>query len=167
MKRIALVLAILGAVSACRDEAGKIFELSGRVFIFNPRLAEATYVVTLRPLETVTNAKTAIATFEDPAGGEPIRVEKAIWPKAPKLALESPPVFCIVKDRPYSVTIDITDEAGRSLQRIETTITSTLDQTVMPDRPLVVGPAYDPNPELKGNPAGKIEGGAVSCPPRG
>jgi len=167
MKRIALVLAIVATVSACRDEQGKIFELSGRVFIFNPRLAEATYVVTLRPLEAVSNAKTAIATFEDPAGGAPIRVERKIWPNATKVALESPPVFCIVKDRPYAVTIEIVDENGASLQRIDTTITSTLDQTVMPDRPLVVGPAYDPNPELKGDPAGKIEGGGATCPSSG
>jgi hypothetical protein len=167
MKRIALVLAIMAAVSACRDHQGKLFELSGRVFIFNPRLAEAIYVVTLRPLEAASNAKTAIATFEDPAGGRSIRVERKIWPNATKVALESPPVFCIVKDRPYAVKIEIVDESGVALQHIDTTITSTLDQTIMPDRPLVVGPAYDPNPELKGNPAGKIEGEGSHCPSRG
>lgn len=166
MKRIMLVLAVLGALSACRDDARKLFEISGRVFIFNPRLAQATYVVTLRKLNAASEAAVAIASFEDPAGSDPIRVEQKIRPDAPKVALESPPVFCIVKDRPYAVKIEIVDVRGAVLQAMETTITSTLDSSILPDKPLVVGPAYDPNPELNGDPAGKIEGGGHACPPR-
>ena len=30
---------------------------------------------------------------------------------------------------------------------------------MLPDRPLVVGPVYTPNPELAGHPDGKLAGG--------
>ena len=52
-------------------------------------------------------------------------------------------------------------------QTIDTTITSSLDQTILPDRPLVVGPVYTPNPDLAGHPDGKLpEGTGVACPPQ-
>ena len=35
---------------------------------------------------------------------------------------------------------------------------SSQDQSMLPDRPLVVGPLYTPNPELAGHPDGKLPG---------
>lgn len=166
MKRALVVPALIAALAACRNEAGELFELSGRVFVFNPRVATATYVVTLRTLERAPEGAVAVAEFEDPAGGAPIVAEQKIWPGAAKVALESPPVYCIVKDRHYGVAIRIVAADGVVLQRLETTIVSTLDQSVMPDKPLVVGPAYDPNPDVAGRPDGKV-GGGPACPARG
>lgn len=163
MKRVVAFALTLLALAACRDERQGPFELTGRVFIFNPRVATATYVVTLRPLAAVAEGARAVAEFEDPAGGPAIVVTQKVWPNAVKLALESPPVFCIVKDRPYRVAIRIEDAAGMALQRIETTLVSTLDQSVMPDRPLVTGPAYDPNPELAGRADGKVGDESRAC----
>lgn len=163
MKRWPALLFVLLALVACREETAGPFELSGRVFIFNPRLATATYVVTLRPVAVTGEAVRAIAEFEDPAGGAAIVVEQTIWPKAEKLALESPPVFCIVKDRSYGVAIRIENAAGDTLQRIDTSLLSTLDQSVLPDKPLVVGPAYQPNPELAAE-AGGPAAPARTCP---
>lgn len=165
MRRTVLLLTLLTTLGACRDDDRKAFELSGRVFIFNPRLAEATYVITLRPLGAEPRAAKAAAVFENPAGGDAIRVEQKIWPKATKVTLESPPVFCIVKDREYRVSISVLDDRGAVLQTIDTTVMSTLDQSVLPDRPLVIGPAYDANPELEGNAAGKLPGVRAPCRP--
>lgn len=162
MKKWPALFLVFLTVAACREETVGPFELSGRVFIFNPRLATATYVVTLRPVAGTGEAVRAIAEFEDPAGGAAIVVEQKIWPKAEKLALESPPVFCIAKDRAYRVAIRIENATGDVLQRIDTSLLSTLDQSVLPDKPLVVGPAYQPNPDLD-NGAGDV---ARACPPR-
>lgn len=164
MKKIPIVFALLLAAAGCRD-ASSLYELTGRVFIFNPRLATATYVVTLRPLTPTPEGARAVAEFEDPAGGAPIVVAQKIWPKSEKVALESPPVLCIAKDRPYKVSIRIEAADGAVLQRLATTIVSSLDQSILPDKPLVTGPAYDPNPEVAGHPDGKI-GGGPACPPR-
>jgi hypothetical protein len=72
------------------------------------------------------------------------------------VTLESPPLTCVVKDKPYAVAIAIEAADGKVVQKLETTITSTLDQSILPDRPLVVGPVYELNEELAGHPDGRL-----------
>jgi hypothetical protein len=64
----------------------------------------------------------------------------------------------VVKDKPYSVSIRIEDASGTLLQAIDTTMTSSEDQTMLPDRPLVIGPNYELNADLAGHPDGKLPG---------
>jgi hypothetical protein len=163
---LALALALIGA-SACRDsgDEGEFFRLDGKIFVFNYRVATATYLVNLAPLRPVEEGQFAVVSFEDPAGGGDIVVRKKIWPKLPKTTIESPPLRCVVKDRPYKVSIRIEGPDGSVLQTIDTTMASSEDQTLLPDRPLVVGPLYTPNPELVGHPDGKLpDSGLPPCP---
>ena len=74
------------------------------------------------------------------------------------MTLESPPLTCVVKDKPYAVSIRIEGADGTLLQTIETTMTSSRDQSILPDRPLVVGPVYELNQELAGHADGKLPG---------
>lgn len=170
-RSLALATAVLLlALGACRDESrpGKLFAISGKLFVFNYRVATATYLVTLKPLGPVEDGQTAVASFEDPAGGQPIVVRQRIWPKLDKAVLESPPLRCVRKDHPYAVTIRIEGPDAAVRQEIATTITSNLDQDVLPDRPLVVGPVYTPNPDLQGRPDGKLDvTNEAGCPGRG
>jgi hypothetical protein len=115
-------------------------------------------------LRPVGNGEVAIASFEDPAGGAPIEVREKIWPNTAKTTINTPPLRCIVKDKPYRISIRIIDAAGKDKQVIETTIKSSEDQSDLPDRPLVVGPLYTPNPELAGHPDGKLPGAMPPCP---
>ena len=146
------------ALGGCRDEGGEgqYFALSGKLFEFNYRLATATYVVTLNPLQPMDGTQTAVGTFENPAGGDPIVVRQKVWPKLTHVTLESPPLTCVVKGKPYAVAIAIEGADGKVVQKLETTITSTLDQSVLPDRPLVVGPVYELNKDLAGHPDGRL-----------
>ncbi|EHK57873.1 hypothetical protein [Allomesorhizobium alhagi] len=170
-KRASLTLALpffaALALGACRDTGaeGEYFEIAGKLFVFNYRVATATYLVNLRPLQPLREGETAVASFEDPAGGEPIVVRQKIWPKLEKTTIESPPLRCVVKDRPYQVSIRIEGADGRVMQTIETTMTSSENQSLLPDRPLVLGPAYTPNPDRAGRPDGKLPGGdSEPCP---
>jgi hypothetical protein len=169
-KRIATGAALaLLALAACRESGGEgeLFQISGKLFVFNYRVATATYLVTLAPLQPMRDGQTAVAMFEDPAGGPAIELRQKIWPKLDKVTLESPPLRCVVKDRPYAVSIAIEGPDGGVLQTIKTTMISSENQDLLPDRPLVVGPAYTPNPELVGHPDGKLPGGTgEACPPR-
>lgn len=151
------LLAVLG-VSACRDSGGEgeYFALDGKLFVFNYRIATATYLVNLVPIKPVEEGQTAVASFENPAGGEAIVVRKKIWPNLAKTTIESPPLRCVVKDRPYKVTITIEGPDGATRQTIETEMASTQDQSILPDLPLVVGDGYMPNPALAGNRGGKL-----------
>jgi len=165
----ALAALLLVAVGGCRESDGEaeLFAISSKLFVFNYRVATATYLVNLTPLQPVGEGETAVARFENPAGGKPLVVRQKIWPKLAKTTIESPPLSCVVKDRPYTVTIEIEASDGTVRQRIETTMTSSEDQTLLPDAPLVVGPVYTPNPEMAGHPDGKLPGGTgVECPPR-
>ena len=168
--RASLPLIILAglALSACRDSGGEgeYFRLDGKIFVFNYRVATATYLVNIVPLQSVREGDTAVVSFEDPAGGEPLVVRQKIWPKLVKTTIESPPLRCVVKDRPYTVTIRIEGADGGVRQTIETTMASSEDQTLLPDAPLVVGPLYTPNPDLAGRPDGKLPPGSMPpCPP--
>lgn len=169
--RIRLTATLLAALAlcACREsgKAGDYFAVSGRLFEFNYRMAVATYVVTLDPLKPMQEGQMAVASFENPAGGAPIVVRQKIWPKLPHVTLESPPLACVVKNRPYAVAIRIEDVGGGVLQTLDTTVTSSLDESILPDRPLVIGPEYELNPDLKGHPNGKLPGEPrPKCPAR-
>jgi hypothetical protein len=158
--RAFLVFALLGilTVSACRESGGEseYFAIDGKIFVFNYRVATATYLVNLVPLKPVEAGQTAVASFENPAGGEPLVVRQKIWPKMAKTTIESPALRCVVKGKPYAVSIKIEGPDGTVRQTLETTLASKDDQSILPDKPLVVGPLYTPNPELAGHPDGKL-----------
>ncbi len=74
-----LAAAVLGA---CRDSGKEqLFAISGKLFEFNYRLGIATYVITLNPLRPMGEGQVAVASFQNPAGGDPIIVDQKIWPK--------------------------------------------------------------------------------------
>jgi len=152
------------ALGACRD-SGKLFELSSRLMVFNYREAKVTYLMNLTPIQPIGERQVAVTTFENPAGGEPLVVRQKLFPEHKKVTIESPPLECVVKDRPYKVGIRIEKEDGTLLQSIDTTMISSQDQNMLPDKPLVIGPGYQRNPVLAGHPDGKLPGGrGVACP---
>ena len=118
---LTLLLLGLSSVSACRDTGreGEFFEIAGKLFVFNYRVATATYLVNLVPLQPVEEGQTAVATFEDPAGGSDIVVRQKIWPKLPKTVIESPPLRCVAKNRPYKVSIRI-ETADGTVRQVRT-----------------------------------------------
>ena len=165
MNRAASFLLTLALAAGCREVPPDAYvELTGKIFVFNYRVATATYVITLGKLRTIPEGALVETRFDNPRGGDPLTLTEKIWPKLEKIAIESPPVFCIVKGRPYGFSIIIRDAAGTQLQKLDGAVTSSLDQTVLPDIPLVVGNAYEPNPDLVGHPDGKNpEKAAVKC----
>jgi hypothetical protein len=165
MKRTAFYLTALLSLTGCREVPPQDYvELTGRIFVFNYRVATATYVITLGKLRPIPEGASVETRFDNPQGGDPLTLNEKIWPRLEKIAIESPPVFCILKDRPYKFSIVIKDAAGAELQKLDGAVVSSLDQTVLPDVPLVVGNAYEPNPDLVGHPDGKNpEKAAVKC----
>jgi hypothetical protein len=155
MKFIAAALAGLLLLAGCQRPPEEFYTVSGRIFVFNYRLAYAHYLVTLQRIGPLPEGLRFVARFDNPAGGEALVAERTIFPAQDKLVVESPHVECVKKDRPYAVKIEILDGAGKVVQAIETTVISSLDQSVLPREPLVSGPAYDANAEARDS-AGKI-----------
>ena len=145
----AVLLATITGLSACQRETGPDpLELTGKMFVFNYRLAYATYMITLTKAQPVADGSTVTATFEDPSGGPPLTLDRKLFPKLEKVVLESPDVTCVKKQKPYAVTIEVKGPDGAVLQTLKTSVISNLDQDIMPAEALVVGPAYDKNPDV-------------------
>jgi hypothetical protein len=144
---IALPLALL--LAACQRETGPDpLKLTGKMFVFNYRLAYATYLVTLEQTEPLPEGSIVKAEFENPAGGTPLTLERKIFPNLTRLVLESPDITCVKKNQPYKVTIAVIGPDGGKLQSLETQVTSSADQSILPAKALVVGPGYEKNPEV-------------------
>ncbi|WP_337181670.1 hypothetical protein [Shinella sp.] len=146
---LAVLLPLALALAACqRETGGDPLKLTGKMFVFNYRLAYATYLVTLEQTEPLPDGTIVKAAFENPAGGAPLTLERKIFPNLPRVVLESPDVTCVKKARPYKVTIAVVGPDGGTLQSLETEVTSSADQSILPAKPLVVGPGYDKNPAV-------------------
>jgi hypothetical protein len=143
-----VVLASALGLAACRDAGeGDYLNVSGKIFVFNYRIAQATYLLTLAKLRPLPDGAVLVTTFENPAGGDPFVVRQKIWPMMEKITVESPPIKCVKANREYKVSMRLEDANGRHLQTIERKMISDTDESLMPDKPLVVGPFYDPNPD--------------------
>ena len=162
---MAAMMACLALLAGCR-QAGDPFVLESRLFVFNYRVAEARYLVTLRRNEASPDAALLVARFENPAGGGEYSGEWRIFPAQEKLVAESTPLTCVRKDRPYAIRLEIRAADGRVLQSIETTAKSDVDQDVLPARPLVTGPAYDRNDAAYGEDGKALRMSMADCPAR-
>lgn len=155
IRYISIFMALAGALGlgACRDAGeGDYLKVSGKIFVFNYRIAQATYLLTLAKLRPLPDGSMVETTFENPAGGGPLIVRQKIWPSMDKITVESPPIKCVKANHEYKVSMRVEDAGGKLLQTIERKMISDLDQSVMPDKPLVVGPFYDANPDKSSMP---------------
>ncbi|WP_423228363.1 hypothetical protein [Rhizobium tumorigenes] len=159
----AVTMALLAVGGCQRQDADGPTELNGRHFIFNYRVSTATYLVNLALKADIPEGSFAIAEFENPMGGDPLVVREKIFPLWDKITLQSPPVHCVRKDRPYAVNIRLVDGDDKTFQTIKTQVTSDVDQSILTAKPLVVGPGYTVNPDLV-RPDGSIDFSPEKCP---
>jgi hypothetical protein len=141
-----LILSLVSAllIAGCWEEE-EYLELAGGGFVFNYRNAEATWGVIVVPHRDPPQGATIEVTFENPAGGEPIVVTKPARPGPGRIDFNTPALTGIEKDRPYKAVVVLEDASGRELQRLEKSFASELDQAVLPERPLAIGPGYQKN----------------------
>jgi hypothetical protein len=132
---------------AAFDDAGKSpLAFAGGGFIFNYRIAEVFYGVSLKPQRRIAPSSVLEGEFENPAGGPALLVRETLGEPKLVYGLRTPAVKGVVAGRPYKVVVRLL-EAGRETGRIERTITSDLNQDMLPDAPLTVGPGYTPTPD--------------------
>lgn len=150
MKRKAILpVVLLTCLSGCqRDTDQKLAEFSGHIFVFNYRLSKANYVVTLSPIAPLPEGGLAVAIYDDPRGGNPLMTRQPLYANMKKIVLESPDVQCVREGKSYTVQVQLQDANGKVQQTLETKVLATLDQSILPANPLIVGPAYDMNPKV-------------------
>ena len=139
----ALALSVSLAAASCVDTS-QYLELAGGGFIFNYRNAEATYGIILVPRKDPPEGAVIEVSFENPAGGDPILLNKPARGGG-RIEFETPGVQGVEKDKPYHVVVLLRAADGTELQRLEKDYKSDLDQSVLPERPLAIGPGYQQN----------------------
>jgi hypothetical protein len=152
---VAIMLTVLGLVAGCQRAETDSIRINGKVFIFNVRLARAFYMLTLNRLDALPDDAVVRVEFENPAGGPALVTEQKVFAKMTRIDLQSPDVTCVIAGRPYAIHITVKAADGTELQTLDTTLESTLDQTALPAHSLVLGAAYDKNPQAFGK-DGKI-----------
>ena len=142
--RLGSVLLLAAMLAACTG-SGDYLSTAGGGFIFNYRIAEATYGIALKPMRDLPPDGVIEATFENPSGGAPFVMRKDGPFNPTRIAFTTPPLEGVEKGRPYKVSVVLKDAAGATLQTIDKSYVSDIDQSVLPSRPLAIGPGYQRN----------------------
>jgi hypothetical protein len=141
------LLIVAPLVVACEDAGKPPLLLAGGGFIFNYRIAEVFYGVSLKPQRRLAADAVLEGEFEDPAGGPNLIVRETLGEPKLVYALQSPPLKGVQAGKPYRVDVRLI-EGGKITGQVGRTFTSDLDQAMIPDAPLTIGPGYTPNPDL-------------------
>ncbi|MBA5778662.1 hypothetical protein H2509_16145 [Stappia sp. F7233] len=146
-----VLAAIFAAVTAYNhhEQASKTHvAISGGGFIYNYRIAEIRSGITAFVQTPTPNGTRLIASFENPSGGDPIVVRHEIVPYARSYSFETPALTGVEKDRPYKVTLTVMDKwSDTVIETHEKMLVTNVAPSVVPDKPLTVGPGYHRNPE--------------------
>lgn len=142
---VPLICLLLLAASACSGD-GPYVVVSGGGILFNYRLAEATAGIVAEVARPLPDGGKVVAEFEDPAGGPAIVETRAITNARRRFSFMTPPLTGIKADRDYRVVVRVIDAEGQVLQTVESKVHSDLDQSILPDAPLTIGPGYTRNP---------------------
>jgi len=146
--RLAAVLCCLALAACGGGGSGPYVAFTGGGFLFNYRIAEASYGFVARVLRPIPAGTIIEAEFEDPAGGPPIVMRRRAVGMQITISFQSPAVKGVEAGRSYRAVLRLIEpETGRVLDSQERMILSEADQKLLPARPPVVGPGYQPAPE--------------------
>jgi hypothetical protein len=145
-----LALAATLALAAC-SESGPYLEVSGGSFIFNYRLAEAYAGLIAARRRTLPENARIEAVFEDPAGGPPIVLSKDVTPGRREYSFTTDALTGIRANRDYAVTVRLIAADGTAIETLDKKFRSDVDQSILGDKPLTIGPGYTRNPALAPN----------------
>ncbi|MEJ8571885.1 hypothetical protein [Microbaculum marinum] len=144
-----VVLCLLVLAAGCEPSDGPYVEVSGGGFQFNYRLSEATYTMVATSRRTIPEGTVFVAEFEDPAGGEPLRVQAVSTAGQKRIAIQSPPVRGVQEDVPYKVVLTLSAPDGSLIETHEKSYTSKIGSDVLPEQPPTIGPGYTKNPAAR------------------
>jgi hypothetical protein len=148
---LALIAVTVIVYQRAHQQALTHVRIAGGGFLVYYRLGEIRAGITVLVQKATTSQSRIVATFEDPAGGADIVLERRIRHGLTRYGLETPAVHGVVKDQPYRVRVDLYDYGGTTpLETHETTIRSGVDPARVPDRPLTIGPGYNRAPAPEG-----------------
>ena len=150
--RMAALLFATLVLSACgEDPDAPWLKIQGGGFIFNYRTADVFYGCVAVALREFPEGSKLVGTFEDPAGGPDIVIEKKAYPAIWRYSFETPALKGVKKDTPYRAVIRLNGADGKEIASAERMFKSQLDQAANPEVAPTIGPGYTPNPAAQGD----------------
>jgi hypothetical protein len=143
-RRNYLGLVVLLALPGCADsEAPPFVEFAGGGFVFNYRTANHFYGFVVKQIKPLPAGSKLRVTFEIPGGKEEVQ-EIATIPGRLQYKFQTGDLDGIEAGHQYRAILTLLDgKTGRELDRLEKTFATEVDQSKLPQKPLVVGPGYE------------------------
>jgi hypothetical protein len=149
LRKIAFLFLVLFLTGCGEDPNAPYLAFAGGGFVFNYRNAEAFYGFVVRPVRTLPEDGVIEAQFEVPGKSEPAIVQEKVAKGQVQYSFKSPLLTGIVAKHDYNAVLRLIDAQGKEIARYEQKFHTDVDQSTLPDQPLVVGPGYQQNPDLK------------------
>jgi hypothetical protein len=143
-RQLLMGIALAGPLSGCKDDASTPYvEFVGGGFIFNYRTANHYYGFVVRQKKPLPEGSKLEARFEVPGRDLEQVVEQPMRRGQLQYVFQTGDLDGIVTDHPYKAELRILDgTTGAVIATYETTFNSAVDQSTLPEGPLVVGPGY-------------------------
>ena len=140
---LALLLGIQLQLSGCGEDSAKPYvEFAGGGFIFNYRTANHYYGFVVRQKKPLPAGSKLEARFEVPNGPEQI-FEQSAREGQLQYVFQTGDLDGIITHHPYKAVLRIIEgTTGAEIARYEKTFKTDVDQSALPDGPLVTGPGY-------------------------
>jgi hypothetical protein len=150
MNRKIILLSLSLLLAGCgEDPNAPYLSFAGGGFIFNYRNAEAFYGFVAKPVRTLPEGAVIEAQLEVPGSPEPAVIREKVVQGKVQYSFKSPNLRGIVPKHGYKAVMRLINAEGKEIARYERSFRTDVDQSTLPDQPLVVGPGYQINPDLK------------------
>jgi hypothetical protein len=151
--RIAALTASLAAalvLAACNEPDDRPYlSFAGGGFVFNYRIGQAFYGFVAQPKKPMPEGAMIEARFEIPGSEAPFVERRPTTAGMLRYTFRTPPLKGIVKDHKYRVELRvIASGSDEVLASYVNSYHTDVNQASLPDKPLVLGPGYTPNPEV-------------------
>ncbi len=143
-RNVLLALGCAGLLAGCGDDVAKPYvEFVGGGFIFNYRTANHYYGFVVRQKKPLPEGSKLEARFEMPGGAPEQVLEQPSRPGQLQYVFQTGDLQGIVKGHPYKAILRILDgTTGAEIAKYEKSFKTEVDQSALPEEPLVVGPGY-------------------------
>ena len=148
MRRFSWLLVVVLALMGCKEDTNAPYlEFAGGGFIFNYRNAEAFYGFVARPLRSLPDGSVIEAQFDIPNSSTPYVVTENVKPGMLQFSFRTPDLKGVEKGHPYKAVMRLlASPSGPELARYERSFHTDVEQASLPEKPLVIGPGYQTNP---------------------
>jgi hypothetical protein len=144
MKRLIIACLLL---SGCGETAPNYFKIAGGGLQFNLATSQASMIVVAQQTSPMPPNSTLEALFDLPGTNTRQSVSVPTSQGRLQYMLQSKALTGITLGGRYSVSVLLHDKDGKVLDQKETTYVSDQDQALLPNKPLVEGPALTPHLE--------------------